>query len=72
LYAELAREYVAAAPPESLMFDPASFRELVDAATQLYETVTRRDGIPEKLEAAHRLEAFLAFGLQVDRERFSN
>jgi hypothetical protein len=72
LYAELAREYVEAAPPESLIFDPASFRELVEAATQLYEGVASLDGTPEKLEAARRLEAFLAFGLQVDSERFSN
>lgn len=72
LYAALAREYVAATPPESLTFDPASFRELVDAATQLYEGVASLDGTPEKLEAARHLEAFLAFSLKVDSERFSN
>jgi hypothetical protein len=72
LYAALAREYVAVNPPESLTFDPASFRELVDATTRIYEGVGSLDGTPEKLEAARRLEAFLAFSLQVDSERFSH
>jgi hypothetical protein len=72
LYAELAREYVIAKPPESLDFDPPMFRELVDGATHLYEAVAHQDGTPEKLEAARRLEAFLAFTLQVDSERFSH
>ena len=71
LYAELAHEYVIARPPESLSFDPPLFRELVDGATQLYEAVAHQDGTPEKLEAARKLEAFLAFTLQVDGERFS-
>lgn len=71
LYAELAREYVIARPPESLNFDPPLFRELVDGATQLYEAVAHQDGTPEKIEAARRLEAFLAFTLQVDSERFT-
>ncbi len=66
LYAALAREYVIAKPPESLDFDPPLFRELVDGATHLYEAVAHQDGTPEKLEAARRLEAFLAFTLQVD------
>ena len=72
LYAALAREYVIAKPPESLEFDPPMFRELVDGATHLYETVAHHDGTPEKLEAARELEAFLAFTLQVDSERFSH
>jgi hypothetical protein len=71
LYAALAREYVAAKPPESLYFDPPMFRELVDGATHLYESVAHQDGTPEKLEAARRLEAFLAFTLRIDSERFS-
>lgn len=71
LYATLAREYVIARPPESLAFDPPLFRELVDGATHLYEAVAHQDGTPEKLEAARNLEAFLAFTLQVDSERFS-
>jgi tetratricopeptide (TPR) repeat protein len=71
LYAELAREYVRAVPPESLGFDPPHLRELVDAATHIYSRVASRDGAPEKLEASRRLEAFLAFTLQVDRDRFA-
>ena len=71
LYAELAEEYVDAYPPESLLFDAARFRELSEAASQLYEMVANRDGTPEKLEASRRLEAFLAFTLRVDRDRFT-
>jgi len=71
LYAELAREYVRRNPPESLSFDPPRFAELVQAAARLYESVSNQDGALEKLEAARRLEAFLAFTLQVDRDRFS-
>jgi len=71
LYAELAEEYVEAHPPESLTFDPARFQELIDAASRLYEMVANQDGTPEKLEASRRLEAFLAFALQVDRDRFT-
>jgi hypothetical protein len=71
LYATLAQEYVAARPPESLWFDPPVFQDLVDGAAKLYEVVANQDGTPEKLEAARRLEAFLAFTLRVDRDRFS-
>jgi len=71
LYAALAAEYVEARPPESLWFDPPVFQEFVDAASKLYEAVANQDGTPEKLEAARRLEAFLAFTLRVDRDRFS-
>ncbi|MBW2316257.1 MAG: hypothetical protein JRH10_18995 [Deltaproteobacteria bacterium] len=71
LYAELATEYVAAHPPESMAFDPSTFQDLVDAASRLYEAVANQDGTSEKLEAARRLEAFLAFTLRVDRDRFS-
>ena len=70
LCAELAQEYVASSPPESLRFDPPHFQDLVDGATRIYESVATQDGTPEKLEAARRLEAFLAFTLQVDRGRF--
>jgi hypothetical protein len=72
LFSSLAHDYVMAKPPESLDFDPPMFREFVDGAMQLYEAVAVRDGTPEKLEAARRLEAFLAFTLQVDSERFSH
>ena len=71
LYADLSEEYVEAHPPESLSFDPPSFHELVDGASQIYRAVASLDGTPEKLEAARRLEAFLAFTLQVDRDRFT-
>lgn len=69
-YAALAREYLDAVPPESLTFDPARFRELADAAIQLYELVGSHDGRPEKLEAARNLEAFLALTLTIDADRY--
>jgi hypothetical protein len=69
-YAELSREYHAASPAEGLRFDPARFRELSDAALQLYELVANHDGHPEKLEASRSLEAYLAFTLGIDADRF--
>jgi hypothetical protein len=71
LYAELAEEYVKERPPEGLHFDPPAFEELVDSASHLYQAVANQDGTTEKLEAQRRLESFLAFTLQVDRDRFS-
>jgi hypothetical protein len=71
LYAALAEEYTQVNAPESLNFDPAKFQELVDAASQIYQSVASEDGTPEKLEAARRFEAFLAFTLKVDRDRFT-
>ncbi|HEY8120443.1 MAG TPA: hypothetical protein VII78_03940 [Myxococcota bacterium] len=71
LYAQLAREYVEEYPPESPDFEPERFEELVSSAARLYETVSNQDGATEKLEAARRLEAFLAFTLRVDRDRFT-
>ena len=65
----LAREYVAAVPPESLDFDPARFTEISDAAIRLFELVSSHDGRPEKLEATRQLEAFLALGLGIDADR---
>ena len=70
-YEDLAVEYVEANPPQGLLFDPARFQELVDAASRLYETVAEQDGKPEKIEASRRLEAFLAFALRVDHDRFT-
>ncbi|MBW2230487.1 MAG: hypothetical protein JRG92_08065 [Deltaproteobacteria bacterium] len=67
---DLAHEYVDAIPAESIEFDPAKFQELVDPATHLYQSVASHDGTPEKIEAARKLEAFLAFTLVVDRDRF--
>jgi hypothetical protein len=72
LYVDMAEEYAEINPPAGLYFDPISFRELVDGATQIYEQIARLDGKPEKLEAARRLEAFLAFILRVDVDRFTN
>ncbi len=71
LYAELAAEYVESHPPESLLFDPSRFEELVEAASRLYQRVANEDGTTEKLEAARRLEAFLAFSLRIDSDRFT-
>jgi hypothetical protein len=71
LYATLAHEYVDAYPPASLDFDPPRFEELVDSAARLYGSVANQDGAPEKLEAGQKLEAFIAFTLRVDRDRFS-
>ncbi len=71
LYAELAEEYASAHPPESLDFDPVRFQELVDAGARIYEMVANVDGTPEKLEASRRLEAFLAFALRIDSDRFT-
>ncbi len=71
LHGELAREYVTRHPPESLLFDPATFQDLVDSASRLYEAVGRQDGTPERLEASQRLEALLAFTLGVDGDRFT-
>ncbi len=71
LYATLAEEYTQARAPQSLNFDPAKFQELVDAASQIYQSVATEDGTPEKLEASRRFEAFLAFTLKVDRDRFT-
>ena len=71
LYASLATAYVDRHPPESLRFDPPAFEELAGSATRLYEVVANQDGATERLEASRRLEAFLAFTLRVDRDRFS-
>lgn len=71
-YVRLSREYLMAIPPESLGFDPARFREISDAAIQLYELVASHDGRPEKLEATRSLEAFLALTLRVDADRFDS
>jgi len=70
-YDTLAHEYVRATPPESLEFDPATFQEIIDPAAQLYTAVASQDGTPEKLEAQRRLEAFIAFTLQIDQDRFT-
>jgi hypothetical protein len=47
------------------------FEDLVDSAARVYEMVAARDGTPERIEASRRLEAFIAFSLSIDRERFT-
>jgi len=69
LYAALSRRYTQMFPPPSLGFDPATFDEYAHGATRVYEVVAQQDGTVEKLEAAHKLEAFLGFTLQVHEER---
>jgi hypothetical protein len=71
LYVDLAVEYADANPPAGLTFEPARFQELTDAASRRYEMVASQDGTPEKLEASRRLEAFLAFALAIDNDRFT-
>jgi len=71
LYTDLAERYVDLHPPEGLNFDPPTFEELTASATRLYEAVANQDGATERVEAARRLEAFLAFTLRIDRDRVS-
>ncbi len=71
LYATQAEEYADALPPEGLRFDPVRFHQLVSSATRLYERVAHQDGTPERLEAGRKLEAFLAFTLRIDVDRFT-
>jgi hypothetical protein len=68
-YAELSRRYVGRYPPTALGFDPAVFDEYAFGATRTYEVVSQRDGALEKLEASRKLQAFLAFTLEVYDER---
>ncbi len=69
LYAALSRSYAQRFPPPSLGFDPATFDEYAHGATRVYEVVAQQDGTVEKLEGAHKLEAFLGFTMQVYEER---
>jgi tetratricopeptide (TPR) repeat protein len=69
LYAALSRRYTERFPPPSLGFDPATFDEYAHGATRVYEVVAQQDGAVEKIEAAHKLEAFLGFTLRVHEER---
>ena len=71
-YAVLSRRYVREAAPPSLRFDPATFDEYAFNATRLYETVSQQDGGIEKVEATRKLEAFLAFQLQVHDEKLQH
>ncbi|MFI5314665.1 MAG: hypothetical protein ACHQ6T_03110 [Myxococcota bacterium] len=69
LYAELSRHYAHRYPPPSLDFDPATFDEYAHGATRIYELVSEQDGTVEKLEAAHKLEAYLSYTLQVHEDK---
>jgi hypothetical protein len=69
LYAELSRRYARRNPPPSLGFDPATFDEYAHGATSVYEVVSEQDGTIEKLEAAHKLEAYLSFTLTVHEDK---
>ena len=69
LYVALSRRYVESEPPSSLDFDPVTFDEYAHNASRLYAAVTLSDGSPAKLEAARKLEALLAFTLQVYDEK---
>lgn len=71
-YALLSRRYVSHFPPTTLGFDPATFDEYAFGATRLYEVVSQQDGAIEKIEAARKLEAFMAFTLQVHHEKLPN
>jgi hypothetical protein len=68
-YEDLARDYERECPAISLCFDPATFDEYTFGATRVYESVAQQDGAIEKIEAARRLEALLAFILQVYDEK---
>jgi len=65
VYEELARDYVYGCPAVALCFDPATFDEYTLGASRIYEAVSQQDGAVEKIEAGRRLEALLAFILQV-------
>jgi len=64
-YEELARDYVQRCPAISLCFDSATFDEYTFSASRIYESVSQQDGSIEKIEAARKLEALIAFILQV-------
>ena len=70
LYADLSRNYARRVPPSSLEFDTVVFDEYAFGATRIFEAVSQQDGVLEKIEASRRLEAFLAFVLQVHDEHF--
>lgn len=68
-YASLAREYAWRYPPTSLGFDAPIFDEYALSATRIYEAVSQQDGTVEKIEATRKLEAFIAYTLQVYEEK---
>jgi len=68
-YCTLARDYAGRVPSQSLAFDPATFDEYSFGCTRILESVAQQDGEIEKVEATRKLEAFIAFQLQVYDER---
>jgi len=56
-------------PPNSLSFDAPIFDEYALSATRIYESVSQQDGTVQKVEATRKLEAFIAFTLQVYEEK---
>ncbi len=68
-YQDLSRRYALRYPPPSLKFDAATFEEYAIGAQRLYGIVSRQDGAIEKIEASHKLEAFLSFTLGVYSEK---
>jgi hypothetical protein len=69
VYCTLARDYAGRVPSQSLGFDPATFDEYAFGCTRILESVSQQDGEVEKVEATRKLEAFIAFTLQVYDER---
>jgi hypothetical protein len=69
LYSDFSRRYASRNPPVSLRFDPATFDEYAQSATRLYESVSQQDGAVEKLEARYKLEAFVAFTLEIHEQK---
>ncbi|MBW2280614.1 MAG: hypothetical protein JRG76_00070 [Deltaproteobacteria bacterium] len=69
LYSDLSRRYATEHPPVSLRFDAATFDEYAQSASRLYESVSQQDGAIEKIEAAAKLDAFLAFTLEVHEQK---
>lgn len=60
-YTRLARAYATKANPEELTFDLDKFWYYAESAKALYEIVTRKDGVMEKIEAQGKLTALQAY-----------
>lgn len=70
LYFELAKEYAALNSPETHMFEWDEFEKLIVPAQNLYYTVEKTDGFPEKLEGRYKLQAALKFAQTVRQKSF--
>lgn len=69
-YFELAKEYAALNPPETHLFDWDDFEQLIVPAQNLYYTVEKSDGYPEKLEGRYKLQAALKFAQTIRQKSF--